>query len=125
MIRSTLKKMANIEVGRLPAKATTSKLITEARVLADIEVGLATKNNEPETTLGNIIHGDGTTKFHKKYKNFQSTVADGTSRSTGLMEMGHGDMAAVVAAFEERMMEIAEAIETVEGEEKDKFLKNL
>ena len=125
VIRSTLKKMANIEVGRLPAKATTSKLITEARVLADIEVGLAMKNNEPETALGNIIHGDGTTKFHKKYQNFQSTVADGTSRSTGLMEMRRGDTAAVVAAFEERMMEIAEAIETVEGEEKDKFYKEL
>ena len=48
VIRSTLKKMANIEVGRLPVKATTSKLITEARVLADVEVGHAMRETMPE-----------------------------------------------------------------------------
>ena len=44
VIRSTLKKMANIEVGHLPSMGTTSKIVAEARILADIEVGLAMKD---------------------------------------------------------------------------------
>ena len=127
VIRSTLKKMANIEVGRLPSMGTTSKLVTEARVLADIEVGLAMKEARPEDVLGNVIHLDGTTKYHKKYQNWQSTMADKSTRTLGLTQMGSANTEAVVDSYKDRMQEIAAALETISqtGENKDKLYNEL
>ena len=88
VIRSTLRKLANLEVGRLTSTGMASKLMTEAWILADMEVGLATREARLEAALGNVIRGDGTTKYHKKYQNFQVTLSDTTSRTTGLMQMG-------------------------------------
>ncbi|XP_071793268.1 uncharacterized protein [Asterias amurensis] len=98
VIQATISKLTTLEIGRLSSLATISKLIIEAKVLADIEVGLAMKASTPESALGNVIHGDGTTKFHKKYQNFQVTLADGTSRTMGLIQVGHADTEAVMAS---------------------------
>ena len=38
------------------------------------------------TVLGNTLHGDGTTKYHRHFQNYQVTTADGKTLSTGLME---------------------------------------
>ena len=49
------------------------EILLEARHLTDIELELAMKKNCPDV-LGNCIHGDGTTKYNKKYQNIQVTL---------------------------------------------------
>ena len=51
-------------------KYTRSRIALEANHLATIEVALAMKSTKPEDAIGNCIHGDGTTKHHKKYQNW-------------------------------------------------------
>ena len=77
VIRVVLRKLANKTIQNLPSVGTISEIRLEARHLADIEdleVGLVMRQNRPEEALGNCIHRDGTTKYHKKYQNFQITL---------------------------------------------------
>ena len=91
VIRTVIKNLAGKCVDRLPSIGTISKLALEANHLASIEVALAMKSANPQEAIGNCIHGDGTTKHHRKYQHFQVTLPDGTSRTIGMMEMAAGD----------------------------------
>ena len=70
-LRTVLKKIGKREVHHLPSLATVSQIAIEARFLANIEVPTAIANNRPEEALGNCLHGDGTSKHYKKYKNLK------------------------------------------------------
>ena len=54
----------------------------------DIKVNLARKEIRPEDVLGNVINGDGTTKYHNKYQNWQSLMVDKSTRTLGITQMG-------------------------------------
>ena len=84
VIRVVVKKMANKSSNKLSSIGTISQICLEASHLADLEVGLAMRENRPQDALGNCIHGDGTTKYHKKYQNWQVTLPDGTSHTMAL-----------------------------------------
>ena len=43
------------------------------------------------SVLGNTIHHDETSKFHKHYEGFQDTITSGRTYSLGLLEMAEGD----------------------------------
>ena len=74
----------------------------------------------------NVIHGDGTTEYHRKYQNWQSTMADKSTRTLGLTQMGSANTEAVVDSYKDRMQEIAAALETIShGENKDKLYNKL
>ena len=73
-----------------------------------------------EDILGNSIHGDGTTKFHKKYQNFQVTLGDGTQRTFACQPMGSSDTDAVMECFNRRIKELADGLQFVIGEDADK-----
>eukprot|EP00057_Strongylocentrotus_purpuratus_P011916 XP_011666390.1 PREDICTED: uncharacterized protein LOC105439273 [Strongylocentrotus purpuratus] len=110
VIRTVLRNLVGKEVSRLPSMGTKSRILVEARHLANVEVVTAMNACRPEDAVGNCIHGDGTTKFHRKYQNFQVTLPDGTSRTMGLSEMAGGDTSAVFESFQERVKELAESI---------------
>ena len=64
-------------------------MLIEAKHLADIQVGEAMLQNLDLTTvLGNTLHGDGTTKYHHHYQNFQVPTSDGETLSARLLEIG-------------------------------------
>ena len=65
---------------------------------------------EGEGTVGNVPHGDGTTKYHKKYQNFQVTTKDKRTLSFGLGEMAGGDAASALQEFTLMADEIADSI---------------
>ncbi|XP_033124472.1 uncharacterized protein ZK1098.6-like, partial [Anneissia japonica] len=65
VIRIVLQKLTNRSIARLPSVATISQIAVEARHLADIEVAQSMHCNNPSSSLGNCLHGDGTTKYHK------------------------------------------------------------
>ena len=67
----------------------------------------------------------GTTKYHKKYQNFQVTLPDGTSRTLSLQQLAAGDTDAIVHAYKNRMKELAEAVADVEGTSIDKVNEEL
>ena len=110
VIRTVLKNLAGKTVTRLPSAGTRSRLSLEANRLANIEVALAMSKNQPEDAIGNCIHGDGTTKHHRKYQNFQVTLPDGSSRTIAMVEMGAGDTDAVMESFEEQIHQLASTL---------------
>lgn len=125
VIRTVIKNLAGKCLDRLPSIGTVSKLALEANHLASIEVALAMERADPQEAVGNCIHGDGTTKHHRKFQNFQVTLPDGTSRTLGMMEMAAGDTDAVVEAFKERLQCIAAALGEVHQHDQEKIYKDL
>lgn len=125
VIRAVLKNLARKEVDRLPSMGTKSRILLEARHLADVEVASAMNASRPGEAIGNCIHGDGTTKHHKKYQNFQVTLPDGTSRTMGLTEMAGGDTTAVFNAFELRVQELAESLSVADPDKAANLSKDI
>ncbi|XP_063962848.1 uncharacterized protein LOC135155998 [Lytechinus pictus] len=112
VIRTVLKNLAGKEVDRLPSMETKSRILSEARHLADVEVASAMKASRPGDAIGNCIHGDGTMKYLKKNRKFQVTLPDGTSRTMGLCEMAGRDTSAVFDSFTAQVQELADSIST-------------
>ena len=125
VIRLVVKKMSGKNVERMPALGTISQFALEARHLADIEVATAMLEGDSQESLGNCIHGDGTTKYHKKYQNYQVTLPDGTQKSFGIMEMAQGNTDAVMHSFEHRIQELANALGAVDKGDPDRLYKEL
>ncbi|XP_030830480.1 uncharacterized protein LOC105441835 [Strongylocentrotus purpuratus] len=124
VIRLVLRKLAKKDVARMPSIGTISQFALEARHLADIEIAQSMLNNTTGT-LGNCIHGDGTTKYHKKYQNWQVTLPDGTQKSFGLMEMAQGNTDAVMHSFEHKIQELVNALGAVDKGDPDRLYKEL
>ena len=80
VIRAVIKRLTNKSIDRLPSIGLRSHFLIEARQLADIQVGNALLQDcDLTSVLGNTLHGDGTTKYHRHYQNFQVTTAAGKS----------------------------------------------
>ena len=92
VIKIVLKKLANKNVGRLPSMGLKSRLLLEARWLSKSQAGMAMETEDISPYEGNCLHGDGTSKYHKKYQNFQITTKSGRSYTFGLTEMAGGDL---------------------------------
>ncbi len=117
VIECVLNRFTGKSVEKLPSKGLRCQLLIEARHLADVQVGEAMLHNLDLTTvLGNTIHGDGTTKYHRHYQNFQITTSDGQSLSVGLQEIGGQDAVTLLAVWKERLKEISNAISGSETE---------
>ena len=54
---------------------------------------------EDDGVIGNCLHGDGTSKYHRHYQNFQVTTRDNKTLSFGLSGMAGGDAASVLKEF--------------------------
>ncbi|XP_041475676.1 uncharacterized protein LOC121424143 [Lytechinus variegatus] len=116
VIRTVLKNLAGKEVDRLPSMETKSRILSEARHLADVEVASAMNANRPGDAIGNCIHGDGTTKYLKQNQELQVTLPDGTSRTMSLCEMAGRDTSVVSDSFTAQVQELADSISTEASE---------
>ena len=108
VIKTVLKKLANKSVSRLPSMGLKSRLLLEARWLAKCQVAAAMETDTINPDEGNCLHGDGTTKYHRKYQNFQISTKSGRSYMIGMTEMAGGDTAATMKAFVDIVSEMSE-----------------
>ena len=111
VIKVVLNRLAKKDIDRLPSKSLKSQMLIEARHLADIQIGQAMlQGNDLSSVLGNTLHGDGTTKYHCHYQNFQVNTAEGVPLSVGLIEIVDQDAQTVLSVWKERILEIAQVI---------------
>ena len=62
------------------------------------------------SVLRNTLHGDGTTKYHLHFQNFQVTTSKGQSLSAGLLEVVGQDAQTLFEVWQKRFREIAQAM---------------
>ena len=67
----------------------------KARLIAQMHVAEAMLKSDG--VIGNCLHGDGTSKYHKRYQNV--TTKDNKTLSFGLSGMAGGDAASVLKEF--------------------------
>ena len=116
VIRTVINRLTNKKIDRLPSKGLRCQLLIEARHLADIQVGKAMLEGlDMSTILGNTLHGDGTTKYHRHFQNFQITTSDGESLTAGLIEIVGQDAQTLLECWQERVQEIGLAISKSDG----------
>ena len=118
VITSVLTKLGSKTIGRLPSAGVKSRILQESLILAQKQVGEAMLDGGISDDTGNTLHGDGTTKFHRHFQNFQITTKTGRSYSFGLCEVASGDVAATMNALCEAVDDLSAAINN--DVEKDK-----
>ena len=62
------------------------------------------------SVLGNTLHGDGTTKYHRHYQNFQINTVDNIPLSVGLLEIVDQDAETILASWKDKISDIAKAV---------------
>ena len=103
-------------MSRLPSKAVHSRLFVEAKHLADVQLGRAMlEEADPSQVVGNTLHRDGTTKYHRHYQDFEITTPSCQTYSMGLLELGKSDTEAIMDSFKYRVKEIAQALSSGEN----------
>jgi len=65
---------------------------------------------DPPQVIGNTLHGDGTTKYHRHYQDFEVTTPSCQTYSMGPLELGKSNTEAIMDAFKHRVDEIAQAL---------------
>ena len=96
--------LAGKNVDRLPSQALKSRIALKARHIADAQVVNAMlQNADMSSIVGNCLHGDGTSKFHKHYQGFQVTTTEGQTLSLGMLEMGGATTADLTEALTRKL----------------------
>ena len=103
IIRTILKKLGNVDVGKLPKKSVVSNMMIEYDQLAKIQVG-----NTILTGTNNTLHLDGTRKRFNEYSSFQVTTGDGQGLSMGFKDMPAGSANDYMTATKDLFAELAQ-----------------
>ena len=78
--------------------------------MADIQVGEAMlKGVDLTSVLGNTLHGNGTSKYHRHHQNFQINTVDSIPLSVGLLEILDQDAETILASWKDKISHIAKA----------------
>jgi len=117
VIRTVLKKLAGKSLSRLPSKAVLSRLLVEAKHLADVQLRRAMlKEADLSLVVGNTLHGDGTTKYHRHYQDFETTTTPSCQTYfMGQLELGKSDTEAIMDSLNYRVKEIVQALSNGEN----------
>lgn len=126
VIRTVLQKLAGKDVEKLPSQALKSRIALEARHIVDYQVATAVlQDADPHKLVGNCLHGDGTTKFHKHYQGFQVTTAEGQTLSLGMLQMGGATAEDLVEALTVKLNDLAHALSMDNKNEREARVKDL
>ena len=115
VIKIVLKKLAKKGITKLPSVGTRSRFMSEALILAQLQVSEEMLHNIEKDT-GNCLHGDGTSKYHRHYPNFQLTTKSGRMLSFGLSEMTSGDAVSILSSLTEMYYDICDILDTKDRE---------
>ena len=88
IIRTVLKKLANMECDRLPKPTFSKYMLLEACALSQIQV--ADTVLKDWDTAHNTLSSDGTSKYNKSYITYDITGKDGIDLCLGVRETGNG-----------------------------------
>ena len=105
---------------RLPSDGARKKIVEEALMLAQMQVAEAMMENGDET-LGNCLHGDGSTKYSRHYQNFQITTKSGRALSFGMSEVVDADAEATLHAFITTVEDVCDVISDIGDNKEKKF----
>ncbi len=113
VIKAIVGKFTKKEVSRLPSKGLLSRFFVEARYLADKQIGEAMlEGTDLSSCLGNTLHSDGASKFHKHYEGYQVTTIGGKTMSLGILEMSSGTAESLLKAITEKLTAIANSVQS-------------
>lgn len=121
VIRTVLNKLVGKDVQQLPSSWLKSQLLVEARGLADIQLAEALLREQVTADMGHCLHGDGTSKFHRHYQDFEVTLTNGKTMTLGLVDQARGDTETTFESFMYRVKELAGCIK--EGTTEDKIAR--
>lgn len=78
VIQTVVQKITGKTLSRLPSAGVRSRLLVEAKRVAQCQVATAMLDNglSSELQYGNCLHQDGTSKFHRHFQSFQVTTAE-------------------------------------------------
>ncbi|VDI71580.1 E1A/CREB-binding protein [Mytilus galloprovincialis] len=118
VISIVLKNLTGKQLSRLPSAGVKSRLLIEAKRVAQKQVAEAMLNYEydlPDVNdmgqghKGNCLHQDATSKHHKHFQSFQITTPDKKTFSLGLNEVGSGDAASIMSSFKNIISDLGQA----------------
>ena len=85
-----LNEITKKDIERLRSAGVKARLMQEALFLGQIQVAEAMLEDVSGDS-GNCLHGDGTSKYHRHFQNFQITTTNGRQLSFGPSEIVSGD----------------------------------
>ena len=110
VITTVLAKLTWKVPTNVPWKSVLGRLYLEAKIIASKQVADAMLSGFDATDhLGNVLHQDATSKYHKHFEGMQVTLKDGSNLSMGLKRVPGGSGDECVSAFEEIISDLAEA----------------
>ncbi len=116
--KAVVKKFTKKKISRLPSKGLLSRFFVKARYLADKQIGEAMlKGTDLSSCIGNTLHSDGASKFHKHYEGFQVTTPEGETMSLGILEMSSGTAESLVEAITEKLTAIASSMQSIDAKD--------
>jgi hypothetical protein len=101
-----VQKLTGKTLSRLPSTGVKSRLLLEAKMVANQQVAKVLLSTGKTFTL----HQDGTSKFHRHFQSFQFTSNTGLQFSARLIEVGSGDATSLFETFKDLISDLAESI---------------
>ena len=116
VIQTVVQKITGKTLSRLHSAGVRSRLLVEAKRVAQCQVATAMIDNGPSSELqyGNCLHQDGTSKFHRHFQSFQVTTAEKRTYSIGLTEVGARDTVTLMEAFKTQVEELGSSLKSYE-----------
>ena len=114
VIQTVVQQITGKTLSRLPSAGVRSRLLVEAKRVAQCQVATAMIDNGPRSELqyGNCLHQDGTSKFHRHFQSFQVTTAEKRTYSIGLTEVGARDTVTMMEAFKTQVEELGSSLKS-------------
>ena len=117
VIRVILRKLAGVEIERLPSESLTTRIFVEAKILSEIHVA-----KEIVEHKNNTLHYDETSKQGYKYGSIQVTTAT-RSYVLGLFDMDSGEAERYASFIKDIFGDLAAVLQ--KGSETEKQLGEL
>ena len=103
-----------------------SRMALEVRHIADVQVAEAMfKGADTSDLIGNCLHSDGTTRFHKHYHSFQLPTSEGESVSFGLVQLGGQKADDITEALMNKLEDLAHAVTMGDAENRKNVFNQL
>ncbi len=126
VIKTVLHNLAGKMATKLPSHGTLCRLMNEAKFIANHHVAqeMIANTNVTEKQVA-CLHSDGTTKHHREYESYQTTLPNGKTLSMGLMEVSSQSGERNMAAFKQTLKELAKSLGSDEQKTQAKLIASL
>ena len=113
LIRIVLKKLANVDIDKLPKKSLAATMLVEMETLAKLQVREVLLSND-----NNVLHCDGTKYNFEEVGGFQVSTASG-SYTLGIENMHSGEATTYMNTLQYILKDMAELVVPEEAVDED------